>query len=370
MLVACLAFLLFQPSGGRWAWLLEIRWLYVFVFAGVLSYLFTPITIILARRFNILDRPDFQRKIHSVPMPRIGGLAIFTAVMMAIFRNFVFSPQLFGLVLGSAMIYIVSFIDDISPLSAILRLIVQITASIVVTSSGVVMHFFPASWPMKEVLDFCLTIVWMVGITNAVNIMDGVDGLAASLVAVSALFFFFIVWPSRQNIETYITMALAGACLGFLPYNWKPAQTFLGDSGAMFIGFFIAGLTVMGNWGHNNPMVSFATPLLILGIPIFDFIYITFSRIKNNRIHNVKEWLEYTGKDHLHHRLMHLKFSSVETVLFIILINICLGLGALVMQESDAEGCFFMLLQETTIFLIIIFLMFKGRTVEPDEFDQ
>jgi UDP-GlcNAc:undecaprenyl-phosphate GlcNAc-1-phosphate transferase len=181
------------------------------------------------------------------------------------------------------------------------------------------------------------------------------------MVMLCSMLFFLIAWPSRQSYLAYVTIAIVGACLGFLPYNWKPARIFLGDAGATFLGFMIAGIAVMGSWAHNNPMVAISTPLLILGIPIFDMIYTTVSRVKNGSVRTFRQWLEYAGRDHFHHRLMHLGLSDRQMVVFVWVLNLCLGIGALVIRDTGTKGSVLLLIQSVIIFLIIVVLMLLGR---------
>lgn len=364
MLVALL-----QLKGGKWAWAFNawdqtfnIRWLYVLALSFIFAQLLTPVSIKIANFFKILDYPD-KRKLHGKPMPRIGGLAIFLAVIFATFRNCQFSPELLGLVTGGSIIYILGFIDDIHPLPATPRLIIQILACLVVIKSGVVITAIPYYWPFAVYLRVIVTVIWLIGLANAINFLDGVDGLVSGMVAISALLFFLIAWPTRQSYLAYLVIAIAGACLGFLPYNWKPASTFMGDAGATFLGFMIAGTSIMGSWAYMNPMVAISTPLLILGIPIFDMIYTTISRFKNGQVRTFKEWLEFTGRDHFHHRLMHLGLSERRTVLFIWMLNICLGLGAIVIRDTGTMQSVLVLIQSVMIFLIITVLMIVGREV-------
>ncbi|MFH1367781.1 MAG: MraY family glycosyltransferase [Elusimicrobiota bacterium] len=367
VLLCILLVMLVQMKGGRWAWTFQawdqtwnIRWIYVLFLSFIFAQLLTPVAIRLAWFFKILDYPD-ARKLHGKPMPRIGGLAIFFAVIFATARNYQFSPELLGLVTGGSIIYILGFIDDIHPLPATPRLIIQMLACFAVIKGGIVITAIPSYWPFAEYLRIIVTVVWLIGIANAINFLDGVDGLISGMVAISALLFFFIAWPTRQSYLAYLVIAVAGACIGFLPYNWKPAKTFMGDAGATFLGFMVAGTAIMGSWAHKNPMVAISTPLLILGIPIFDMIYTTFSRIKNRRIHNFKQWLEYTGRDHFHHRLMHIGLSEKNTVLFIWMLNICLGIGAVVIRNAGAMNSIFVLIQSAMILLIITVLMIVGR---------
>ena len=349
-----------HPRGGTWAWLHNVRWLYVFILAFAWSQVLTPLVIKAGWYFKILDHPG-DRKIHANPIPRIGGLAIFLAVLLTNVRNFQFSSQLVGLLAGSSIIYIIGLIDDISPLSALTRLTIQIVACIVVIQSGVSVSFIPATVPFEKVIEGFITAFWLIGIANAINFLDGVDGLASGMAALCAFLFFLIALPTHQHSLIFITIAVAGAVLGYLPFNWKPAHIFLGDSGATFLGFLLAGLAVMGSWGFNNPVVAFSTPLLILSIPIFDMIYTTISRIRNGHVKTIVQWLEYASRDHFHHRLMNLGLSEVQTVIFIIMLNFMLGLGALTIRDTGTTGSLLLLTQTILIFVVIVVLMLIGK---------
>jgi UDP-GlcNAc:undecaprenyl-phosphate GlcNAc-1-phosphate transferase len=329
--------------------------------AFILAQLLTPLTCKLAWKFGILDYPNEARKIHKNPIPRIGGAAIFLAVMITCLRNLKFSPELSGLLISSSIIYIIGFIDDIHPLSAASRIIGQIIACAVLFQYKMYISILPIGFPLMIPLDMFITAVWMIGLSNALNFLDGVDGLAAGMAALCALLFCLIALPTHQKYLVYVGMSIAGACLGFITYNWKPATVYLGDAGATFLGFIIAGLAVMGTWGYHNNMIAISTPLLILGIPIFDMIYTTVSRINNGQVKTFIQWLEYAGRDHFHHRLMNLGLSDVHTVLFILLINLCLGLGAIVIRDSDTQGSILLLLQSIIILVIISILMIKGK---------
>jgi UDP-GlcNAc:undecaprenyl-phosphate/decaprenyl-phosphate GlcNAc-1-phosphate transferase len=360
-LLLLLLLILLQPTGGKWAWIHGVRWLYVFLLSFGLSFLLTPLAEMLAQKFKILDLPDHDRKIHTMPIPRLGGLAVFAAFLISATRNDQFSMQLGGLIFGGCIIYAIGFFDDKKPLPAAARLSMQIIACLVVIYSGVFITVIPKEFDLFRVPSSLLTIFWLLGLSNALNFLDGVDGLATGMAALCSILFFMIALPTNQTYLSYSTMALAGACLGFLPYNWRPAKIFLGDAGSTFLGFMIAGFAVMGSWADKNGMVAVSTPLLILGIPIFDMIYTTVSRIKNGSVKTFIQWLEYAGKDHFHHRLMHLGFSQVQTVGLILLLNFCLGLGALTLRETGTRGSIFLLSQSVLIFLIVVALMLRGR---------
>jgi len=360
ILILILLIALLQPRGGTWAYLLNIRWLYILVLGFIISNLMTPIFINISHKFGFLDYPD-ERKVHKVPIPRIGGTAIFIAFLVTLLRNLQFSKQLIGLLIGSSLIFIIGFIDDIKGLSATFRIIVQIISALIVIFSGVRITFIPVGWPLENFLEIIITIVWFIGIANAVNFLDGIDGLVTSFGILCSLLFLFIALPTQQKYLAWMCVALAGACFGFLPYNWHQATVFLGDSGATFIGFILAGIAVMGTWAENDPIVALSTPLLVLGVPIFDMIYTTVSRLRNKKVKTVKQWLEYVGKDHFHHRLMKLGLDVPKSVGFIILVNLCLGLSALIIRSAGAVGSILLLIQACGIFTIVVVLMLLGR---------
>lgn len=348
-------------SAQTWEW--GLRWAYILTISFLLSYLMTPLAISLAFRWGILDVPD-ARKIHAHPIPRLGGLAIFLAVLFSMARNFQFSRELSGLMLAASLIYLAGLVDDKRGLSAVARLVVQLAASLIVVAFGVRITFLPAM-PGEVFLEGLITVVWMVGITNAINFLDGIDGLASGMGGLCALLFLAIAWPLRQSYVSFFTVALAGGCLGYLPYNWNPARIFLGDAGSTFIGFTLAGLAVMGSWAYHNPLVALSTPLLILSIPIFDMIYTTISRVRNGQVRSLREWLEYAGKDHFHHRLMHLGMNVKQTVGFILMVNLCLGLASITIRHSaTAVGAALLLFQSFLFFLVIVTLMLLGRQSE------
>jgi len=363
-LAALLALIL--PPGwlSALAWERNLRWLFVLAVSALLAGLATPLCMALAFRWKILDIPA-ARKMHSVPIPRLGGLAVFAAAIFSTARNFQFSWELTGLVAGGSLIYVTGLVDDARGLSAKTRLWAQIAASLTLVAFGVRITFLP-HMPGEAFLETLITVVWLVGLTNAFNFLDGIDGLASGMGALCALLFLAIAWPSRQSYVSFFTVALAGGCLGFLPYNWHKAKIFLGDAGSTFIGFTLAGLAVMGSWADKNALVALSTPLLILAIPIFDMIYTTVSRVRNDQVHNVKEWLEYVGKDHFHHRLLHLGATEVQTVGFILAVNLCLGLASITIRHAATPfGAGVLLFQSFLIFLMIVFLMLLGRNKRP-----
>lgn len=358
-----LAALLFMlPPGGfsAWTWVEGLRWFYLFLIALLITLVLSPVASLLAWRIGALDVPN-ARKVHTEPVPRIGGLAVYAAFMLTVLRNQQFNERVLGILLGGTVIFALGFMDDWKQLSAKARLFWQLAASLVVVLFGLRMSF-ALYLPGGAWLSSALSILWLVGITNAFNFMDGIDGLASSMGAVCALLFLGLGWNSSQYPLSFMSAALAGACVGFLRVNWQPAKSFLGDCGSTFIGFMLGCLALYGSWATDNPVVALSTPLLILGIPIFDIIYTTISRVRNGQVTNVREWLEYTGKDHFHHRLMKLGLSVKGTVAFILLLNVCLGLGAWTMRHTASTlGTWLLTAQSVMIFAIVVVLMLLGR---------
>jgi len=355
------------PPGGLSAlsWETGFRWFYISFIAFFASILLGPVSVELARRTGAMDRPD-ARKVHTIPTPRIGGVAVYLAFIFAVWRNQVFTPQLWGLLAGGTIIFLLGLADDMRGLPATFRLFVQLAAASLVAACGIRIEFLLA-WPGGQVAAFVLSVLWLVGVTNAFNFLDGIDGLACALGITSALFTMGLAAASAQPALAVLSAALAGACLGFFRLNWHPAKAFLGDCGSTFIGFMLAGFALLGGSPAHNNLTAIATPVLVLGIPIFDIGYITVARIRRGAVRTVKQWLEYVGKDHFHHRLMKLGFSVQESVGFIVLLNICLGLAAWTIHYTQTGlGTTLLLFQAFLIFSLVVMLMLKGRTLTGD----
>jgi len=268
-----------------------------------------------------------------------------------------------GVIIGASIIMLMGFIDDIKPLPAGLKLIGQILSALILVRYGVMISFLPNLWWGSKMGEAIITVIWVVGVTNALNFLDGLDGLAAGLTAIAAGSFFVIALQTGQTYLGYLTIALAGATVGFLFHNFHPAKIFLGDAGSGFLGFSLSGLAVMGYWAENDPVSALSVPVLILGVLIFDVIYITFSRIKKGKVTNFRTWIEYVGQDHFHHRLMKLGFSHRQAVVFIYLIALSLGLSAITLRQASAGSAVLLVFQAVLIFLIVAILMNvnKGR---------
>lgn len=244
------------------------------------------------------------------------------------------------------------------------KLAVQIIAALLIILHGGVQLTFFYNTPWANYINIPLTVLWITGLTNAMNFFDGLDGLAASLSTIIASFLGIIAFETNQTALGWFSVALAGSCMGFLPHNFrlgKSARLFLGDAGSTFLGFTLAGLAVMGKWSDTSQFVSLTAPILIFGILIFDMTYVNLSRIKNRQADSFMKLIKCVNKDHLHHRLLIMGFSPKEVVYVISLMSACLGVSALIIMKQNITEAILALVQSAMIVGLIIILMLKGR---------
>lgn len=254
----------------------------------------------IAFQLGILDHPK-QYGIHLHPVPRLGGVALFAAFAVGALYRMDLSQQLKGVLVGATLIFITGLLDDLIHLRAGLKLAIQLVAcGMMMFKYGVILDIFPNTF-----LNGFFTALGLIGITNAVNFLDNMDGLAAGLVLISSAAIFIISYQSQQFWLGYLSMGLIGAAAGFLLFNLRKAHVFMGDAGSTFLGFTLASLAIMAKWSAHLG-VTLAAPILVLGVPILDMILITILRAKEGKVKNFKQWIDYTGKDHLSHRFMRL----------------------------------------------------------------
>lgn len=340
----------------------NIHWLYVMLSSFLLAYLMVPVMKGVAEYFNVYDTPD-SRKLHGKPVPKFGGVAIYIAFITVLLINFHFSVQLKGVLLGSLVIVAVGLFEDIYGLSAKVRLGAQVLAVIILIIFDVHLSFGPSTW-WAFLIESFFTMLWVVGIINAFNFFDGMDGLATGLAGISSFFIGVVALQTAQPYLMYLSFAVVGCCFGFLPYNFHPrknASIFLGDTGSTFLGFILATLPVMTAWSSDDPVKSYSMPILILGVLVFDMVYITIERYLTGKIKNVTEWMEYVGRDHFHHRLVAHGLSNFSSVLFIYLLSATLGISALVLKHAESADSFLLLIQAGSIYAIIVVLMLKAK---------
>ncbi|MFH1542659.1 MAG: MraY family glycosyltransferase [bacterium] len=310
-------------------------YLVCFFLALISTYLLTPVVESFALKIRAIDLPN-DRKVHQRVIPRLGGLAIYFGFSVAIgFSLWLASFQgmkidwqmIMGIFAGGSLLVIVGAVDDIKSIRPMTKLIWQILAALIIIYFGIEITFF--SNPFNGILALGvfaipLTILWVVGVTNAMNLIDGLDGLATGVTLISALTLFFVAIRTHQLGAAIIMLALAGSSLGFLRHNFFPAKIFLGDSGSMFLGFVLASASIIGVL-KTTLVVALIIPLLVLGVPIFDTLFAIGRRVGTG-----KHPFEADNK-HIHHILLRAGFSQREAVLSIYIVCFMLSFIALVM---------------------------------------
>jgi UDP-GlcNAc:undecaprenyl-phosphate GlcNAc-1-phosphate transferase len=306
--------------------------IYLLVFAGalVLAIGATPVARYLAPRMGIIDQPE-ERKIHQRPVPRLGGAAILVSVIVAALvlgRRYEFAQ--FGTILvGATGISFLGLIDDRWGLNALIKLCGQIAAALLLCASGVIVGTFD-----QPIVNLMVTVFWVVFITNAINLLDNMDGLAGGVSAIAAVYFALMCSFSGQYLVGALSIALLGACLGFLFYNLNPANIFMGDSGSLFLGFMLAATGIKLSFPENVGFVTWMVPVLVMGVPIFDTTLVIISRLRRGQ-----NPLTTPGKDHLSHRLVAAGMTRREAVLTLYVVSLVLGLLAVfVTRASVLEG--------------------------------
>jgi UDP-GlcNAc:undecaprenyl-phosphate GlcNAc-1-phosphate transferase len=291
---------------------------------------------LIAITFHALDSPD-GRKIHETATPLLGGIAIIIAFSASLIANMLLERGLIILLCGGIIVAFVGLLDDLKGIPATFKLLVQVFVVLILIYHGIILDLFPPRTTWGFWMNLVFTIIWIVGITNAMNFIDGMDGLATGLSAIMATFMGIVAFQTNQPFMGWIAIAMLGSCLGFFPFNFrfkKSALIFLGDAGSTFLGFILAGLAIKGYWSENSRIVSFATPVLIFWVLIFDMIYITVERIVAGKVRSLKEWIDYVGTDHLHHRLFFLLGDKWKAVLTIFLYSTILGLSSIVLRNA------------------------------------
>jgi len=364
--------ILFLPATRSLFFNAGLRWHFILLFSVLAACFLTPLCRVLALKLEILDRPNW-RKIHDQPTPLLGGVAVFIAFSVALFLNNVFLPGMKSLLLGATLIFVMGLIDDVKPIPALLKFILQVGISLLVIFMGDIhlTFFHHSTW--APFVNFPLTVLWMVGLTNAMNFFDGIDGLASAMSIICALFLGILAFNTNQPALGWFAVAAVGACAGFIPHNFrlgKSALIFLGDAGSTFLGFTLAGLAVLGQWSMTSQFVSLTAPMLIFGVLIFDMVYVNLSRIKNRQARSFTELLTCVNKDHLHHRLLFLGFARKEVVFIISTISVCLGMSAFIIMNQKVIEALLGLFQALLILGLVVTLMLKGRERIPKEGDR
>ena len=321
------------------------------ILSAAISYFMTPVARRVAYRVGAIDVPKDQRRIHCEPIPRLGGLAIYTAFVAASLLLMPMDIPLATLLAGATMMACMGMVDDTRPLPARLKLTIQILAALVVIAGGAriefITNFLSASKPIIPLGVFSVpaTLFWVVGITNTVNLIDGLDGLAAGVAGIASLSLAAVAYLNGQPEVAVLLAILAGAALGFLPHNSHPASIFMGDTGSLLIGFVLAVISIEGVI-KSATTIAVAIPVLALGVPIFDTAFAILRRMVNGRP------IMEADKGHLHHRLLEKGFSHRQTVWILYAFSLFLGISAIYISGAGRTTSIAVLLVVTLVLMM------------------
>lgn len=329
-----------------------IYWFIAVLCSGLIAYTMTPAVRVLAFRIGALDIPLDSRRMHKKPIPRIGGLAIFAAFAVTTLIFCDPSPQLWSIWIGGAILIVVGVLDDIFRIPALVKFAAQIGAAFVpvifkvridnISISGKYYQFDNWSIP--------ITVLWIVGLTNAINLLDGLDGLACGVSAICSSSLFLVIILSGDITNAIIVAILAASCIGFLPFNKNPARIFMGDTGALFLGYTLAIISISGVFKVHT-LISFFVPMAIFALPLLDTGFAFFRRL----IHGKSPFSADRG--HLHHKLIDMGFTQKNAVRILYAITALLGLVAVVFTNSISKEAFRMKALLVMLLAIVVFLL-------------
>lgn len=344
-------------------WLLYIA---AFACAFAITLVTTPFAKWLSAKCGAIDYPK-DRGVHKKPMPRMGGVAIvlgftITVLMVNYFDKSMDSRQFAGFLVGALLIAGLGVVDDMKNLPAKLKFCVQILAALIVIFSGTRIQV--VLWPVTAYLQkfsIPITLVWIVGVTNAVNLIDGLDGLAAGVTSIAAMSLMVLCIMTGSTTAVGLTAALAGACLGFLPRNFNPAEIFMGDTGSTFLGFVLAVTSILGVF-KGYALLALIVSVLCVGLPVFDTICAMLRRMAKNQP------IMQADRGHLHHKLIDHGFSQRQAVLIMYTISLLLGLLAIFISFKDSGTIVVMAL--TVIVLCFIIYYFNAHIRNKQDHDD
>ena len=343
--------------------------IFAFLIALIVSFASTPIASAIAKKVGAVDKPN-KRRINKVPVPRMGGMAIYFGFLVAVLCFADIAPaEIRGIVLGSVMMVVLGALDDVYQLPALAKFIVQILIAVFVIGHGVCVDIItnPIPWAESQYIDigwlrYPVTVLWIVGVTNAVNLIDGLDGLAVGTSTIACVTLFIIALYTGEANIALILIAVIGACLGFLPYNSHPAKIFMGDTGSTFLGFIMATVSVQGLF-KSYAVITVAIPFLILGLPIFDTGFAILRRIVRHKP------VFAPDRGHLHHRLLDHGYNQKQAVYILYVISASLSLLAILMLFLGSAKA--MIFLGAMLLLVACAFVFAGgnifKKVKPSE---
>jgi len=344
------------------------EWLiYIVAFAVsfAMSLLTTPLSKKISIKLGAIDYPK-KRGLHKEPIPRMGGVAIVFGFFVSMFVLMPFleelkTVQFFGFLVGASIIVVLGMLDDIYNLNSKIKLAVQIAAALVVVYTGTRIEM--VMWPFTTYLETFsapLTAFWIIGVTNAVNLIDGVDGLAAGVSSICSIFLMILCILTGSPLAVVFTAALAGSCLGFLPRNFNPAELYMGDTGATFLGFVLGVSSIMGLF-KSYTLLAVVVAVLVMALPILDTTFAMLRRAINRKP------IMSADRGHLHHRLIDMGYSQKQAVLILYVISIITGTLAILIALRDPLATFV-----AGLFLVVLSLMvyvYRKRLTDKEEQD-
>lgn len=332
---------------------------------AIISFVATPIVKAIAPKIGAMDIPKDARRVHDHPIPRLGGLAIFIAFLIGVLIYVDLDLQVRGILIGTVIIVILGVIDDIVSLPALLKFIVQIIAAVIVVLHGIKIEFMSAFFGNNDyflvgALAIPLTVLWIVGVTNAVNLIDGLDGLCCGVSTIGSITMLVVALnvASGDFRIPMILAALVGSCVGFLPYNLNPAKIFMGDTGALLLGFVLSTVSIIGFFKFLA-VISFAVPFLALGLPLFDTVFAIIRRLSRGQSPMTPD------RGHIHHRLIDSGLNQKKAVAVLYSISAFLGVVAVVINSKGSLR-FLVLILAFAIAFVVDRLLLKGFKLKPE----
>lgn len=346
-----------------------VRCLLAIATALVISFAATPLAKKFAVRVGAMDVPTEVRRVHNHPIPRMGGLAIFLGFIVSVLLFVNITVKMRGILFGCVIIVVCGAVDDVKPLKAWQKLIVQIAAAIVAVMHGVLIEVLrsPGLCGGEEalilgVLSIPFTILWIVGITNSVNLIDGLDGLAVGVSAISSTTMFAVALLVSEGNIAVVLACLTGACIGFMPYNLNPAKIFMGDTGALLLGYVLATVSAVGMFKFYA-IVTFVVPILALALPLFDTAFAIIRRLLKGQSPMSPD------RGHLHHRLIDMGLTQKQAVAILYAVSAVLGLCAVVLATNGVVRFWLVIVAAVSAVAVGIYIgeTLKGREYHPPE---
>lgn len=327
------------------------------VLSALITFTTTPAVSVLAWKIGAVDVPKDERRMHNHPIPQIGGLAIFFGFVTATLIFGEISPSMIAMWIGGAVIVLTGMIDDIRPLNPFAKLAGEIIAAGIAVWQGYTIEYIQLFGVYIHFGFFTIpfTVLWIVGLTNAINLIDGLDGLSSGVSAICSATLLLITMMKGDYACAMIAAAIVGACLGFLPFNRNPAKIFMGDTGALFLGYTLSLLSIRGLFKFHTVM-SFIIPLSIFGLPLFDTVFAFFRRI----LHGKSPFS--SDKSHIHHRLIAMGFNQKESVRIIYAVCGILGVSALLLTFESTIRSLIVIFIAFAIFIVNFLLMKNEKT--------